>query len=268
MMPTPLRFVTDFHGAEHDGPAQARPGDALRSYVICSTPRCGSGLLCRALSATGVVGVPLEYFNPVTRATLSQRWGCGRALGGYVDALHSRRAPEGLFATKVHWDQLALIRAEAQAGTHDRFVYETADDLLDRLFPQARFVRIVRQDLDRQAVSYWRALHSNVWSVGNGEPAGGVEREPRYDYGGIDGCRREVEQGELCWDRLLRAHGKDALVVTYEELDANFTQTVKRVAGHVSPEASVTVSAPRTRRLSDECSLEFCSSDSARTEPR
>ena len=157
----------------------------------------------------------------------------------------------------MHWDQLALIRAEAGAGTHDRFVYETADDLLDRLFPRARFVRIVRQDLDRQAVSYWRALHSNVWSVGAEEPSGDVEQEIPYDYGGIDGCRRAVEHGELCWDRLVRAREEDALVVTYEELAANFAQTVERVVSYIAPAASVTAPAPRTRRQSDERSLEL-----------
>ena len=33
------------------------------SYLICSTPRTGSSLLCDALTATGVAGRPEEYFQ-------------------------------------------------------------------------------------------------------------------------------------------------------------------------------------------------------------
>ena len=33
------------------------------SYLLCSTPRTGSSLLCDALRATGVAGRPEEYFQ-------------------------------------------------------------------------------------------------------------------------------------------------------------------------------------------------------------
>jgi LPS sulfotransferase NodH len=253
----PRYSLSDYDGPEHDSPVRARPECSVRSYVVCSTPRSGSGLLCRGLAGTGALGVPLEYFNPATRATLSERWRCGPDLQGYLDALHSRRATgTGVFGVKVHWDQLSLVRAEAEARQNDHFVYETPDALLDRLFPRARFVRIVRQDLDRQAVSYWRALNSNVWSVGI-DGQSGMEAETPYSFEGIDSCRRWVEHGELCWDRLLRARKEDALVVTYEELVANVARTVERVADYISPETSVTIPTPSTRRQSDERSSEL-----------
>src|SRR3954449_1735628 len=36
---------------------------AATSYLLCSTPRTGSSLLCDALRATGVAGRPEEYFQ-------------------------------------------------------------------------------------------------------------------------------------------------------------------------------------------------------------
>ena len=35
----------------------------MSAYLVCATPRSGSTLLCRALTATGVAGRPEEYFE-------------------------------------------------------------------------------------------------------------------------------------------------------------------------------------------------------------
>lgn len=259
---TAAGFVADFLGPEYDtqvDPPRSRP---VNTYIVCSTPRSGSGLLSRGLAGTGDLGTPLEYFNPVHRGILSRRWGCASDLESYVETLHARRtAPTGLFGTKVHWDQLAQIRAEATGRIHDRFVHETSDALIERLFPRPRFIRIVRLDLDSQAVSYWRSLNSGIWSVAiDGHAtagAGAGAGEAPYSFEGIDRCRRLIESGELCWDRLIRSRADDALVVAYEDLTTAFTQTVQLVANYISPGVSVTVPAPTTRILRNERSYEL-----------
>lgn len=40
----------------------------FHSYVICTSPRSGSTLLCNMLAATGVAGKPKSYFHqgPIT----------------------------------------------------------------------------------------------------------------------------------------------------------------------------------------------------------
>src|SRR6476469_291598 len=45
-----------------DSSTPAAPA-AIRSYLIASTPRSGSTLLCEALGATGVAGLPEEYYQ-------------------------------------------------------------------------------------------------------------------------------------------------------------------------------------------------------------
>jgi trehalose 2-sulfotransferase len=259
MSEVPARFVADFLGPEHDAPVQCHANRPVKTYIVCSTPRSGSGLLCRGLAGTGRLGTPLEYFNPVHRDILTERWRCRPDLEPYVDALHSRRTTAtGMFGAKVHWDQMSHIRAEAGAGGRDdRFIYETSDALLERLFPGPVFIRIVRLDLDRQAVSYWRAINSGVWSVEAGDPASVETEQTPYNFEGIDRCRRLIESGELCWDRLIRRRGDAALVVTYEELTSAFVRTVEVVAGHISPGLSIKIPAPRTRQLGNERSLEL-----------
>lgn len=249
------KYVSDFLGAEHD--LLHEPGRPIESYVVCSTARSGSGLLCRGLASTGAVGAPLEYFNPIHRKTLSDRWGCGSDLDSYVEALHLRRStPTGIFGSKVHWEQLSQVRAETLGLPDDRFTPTMTDGLLERLFPKPRFIRIIRLDIDRQAVSFWRATNSNVWSVGVDDTAQTDELTP-YSFEGIDRCRRVIENGELCWERLIRQRGGDALVVTYEELTSDFVGTIKRVVRFISPGLEVAVPVPSTRVLGDEHSREL-----------
>ena len=43
------------------------------SYLICSTPRSGSTLLCEALTNTGVAGAPEEYYQHRRKTGLPRR---------------------------------------------------------------------------------------------------------------------------------------------------------------------------------------------------
>jgi len=249
------RFVGDFLGPEYDRDLDSAER-LLGSYVICSTPRSGSGLLSRGLAAVGV-GVPLEYFNPIHRELLVGRWGCGAELPAYVRELHRRRAAGGWFGAKLHWEQFSRLRAEATQEEEDPLRHETPPSLLERLFPTPRFIRVVREDLDRQAISYWRALCSQLWSLAVGEEAGAQYEDTPYDREAIMRCREAIANGELCWERLIREHGGRSIVVTYEELASDFVNTIERTADFISPGLAVAPTAPRTRQLADRRSNEM-----------
>ena len=222
--------------------------------MVCSTPRSGSGLLCRGLAGTERAGAPLEYFNSVHRGTLSDRWGCGPSLGDYVKALYAHRTtPDGLFGTKLHWDQFVALRAEALGTTADLSV-----DFLERLFPNVTYVRIMRRDLDRQAVSLWYALNTGTWSVASDDIDDGERAGVPYSREGIERCRNEIENAEAQWDRVLRFNGIQPIQVVYEELDAAYAETIKRVARRVtSAVGPIAVPPPPTRRLSDHGTQAF-----------
>jgi trehalose 2-sulfotransferase len=253
--PVPAGFVSDYLGADHDRALAAEIGSPVSSYVVCSTPRSGSGLLCRGLASTGVLGAPLEYLNPVHRGILSERWGCGTDLRAYVAALHGHRSsPDRVFGIKVHWEQLVTTRGEASGSLRDLFTWDVPDGLLSALFPNPVFVRIIRMDLDRQAVSLWRAQHSNVWSVATDDESHRDGHRAPYSFDGIERCRRLIEVGESCWDRLLRRAGADPLVVTYEQVTSAFRPTVALVARHIRPGFEVDVTPPSTRAMADEYS--------------
>jgi len=247
-----MEVLQDLIGADRDTVPQREPVPPARPYLVASTPRSGSGLLCRGLAATPGAGSPLEYFNPVHRGLLTERWGSGVGLAGYVRDLYAHRTTRtGVFAAKVHWDQLAALRAEALGLPAAEPEYALDGGFLERLFPGARFVRTIRLDVDRQAVSLWFALHTGTWSLAARDVPLGRDEVP-YDYEGIDGCRRWIESAEVHWDRFLRHNRIEPLVVVYEELVAAYESTVERVLLEVAPDAQGTPSGPATRRLSDD----------------
>jgi LPS sulfotransferase NodH len=248
--------LLDLLDAERDVRPPRAVAPPARPYLVCSTPRSGSGLLCRGLAGTGVAGTPVEYFNALHRERLTARWDCGASLRAYVEALWTRRTTrDGVFGTKLHWDQLVALRAEALGLSGGEPGYGCSGAFLERLFPRAAYVRIVRGDVNRQAVSLWYALQTGTWSVALAGDAGARERaEVPYSYEGIERCRRLIEHGEVHWDRFLRANGIEPLVVVYEELAAAHAATIAGVLDHVAPEAARSAVAPAltTRRLSDD----------------
>jgi trehalose 2-sulfotransferase len=254
----PAGFVPDLLGPENDAPVGDGPRRPTRSYAVCSTPRSGSGLLCRGLAAAGAFGAPLEYFNPVHRGVLSERWGCGSELEPYVQALHSHRTTDaGIFGVKLHWAQMAKLRSEFDPNLADEDAAAIPIELIETLFPSTRrLVRIVRVDLDLQAVSYWRALHSNLWSEGI-ESEDPVPEPPPFDFDGIDRCRTEIETGENCWSRSLDELRIEPLIATYEDLESDYEATIERVAAHVAPDQQIRVVPQPTRKLRDGRSIEL-----------
>jgi Stf0 sulphotransferase len=139
--------------ADGFGAARKRVG-ATQSYVIASTPRSGSYLLCEALAATGVAGKPTEPFNPEFLWDFHQRWGLSADVGfqeyWYQAVVHGTTG-NGVFGVKIQWGQLDWLAEQAGAGR---------GDVLAQLLPGARYVRLVRRDRRAQAISLHRASAS------------------------------------------------------------------------------------------------------------
>jgi LPS sulfotransferase NodH len=164
-----------------------------RSYLVCATPRSGSTLVCQALKGTGVAGRPEEYFealehsgrprrpeeyfngvedpsilnqlqrrgisdDPLPRSPLWSRTAYDRYLEW---AMGQGTTPNGVFGAKLMWgylgDFVSLLRN----------IPEYRDlplaDLLPSVFPDVTFVRVVRANKVRQAISLWNAVQTATW---------------------------------------------------------------------------------------------------------
>lgn len=244
---------------EYDTSPHDRDDPPARPYVVCATPRCGSNLLCWGLTSTGLVGSCLEYFNPKHRAVLERRWGRDGSLASYARAIYGRRTTEaGYVGVKLHWDQVYRLRGETLGTAPLEPEFGVSSDFLERLLPGARYVRVLRQDVNRQAVSYWLAHVTGTWVELDGRAPRLPHRPPAYSFEGIERCRRLLENGELHWDRFLRANGIEPLVVVYERLAEEWEGTIRAVVRHLRPEAEVPeCGPPGIRRQSDDLTEEM-----------
>jgi LPS sulfotransferase NodH len=247
--------------ADWDAEAPRDPALSAQCYVVCSTPRSGSGMLCRGLAATGIGGAPAEYFSVNQRVPLSARWQTGPSLEAYTAALLARRSSaEGVFGTKLHWDQFDRLRAELRGSPAGPPGDARAATALAALLPNVRYVHLARLDVDRQAVSLWTALNRNVWAVRQGSEPHAQAPPVAYDFEAIEHCRQFLAHGELSWDRFFRAAGIVPIAVTYEELVADFAPTVQRVLDALLGDAARTaapVPPPDSIRQSDTRSDEL-----------
>jgi LPS sulfotransferase NodH len=82
-----------------------------KSYIIASTPRCGSTFLSTVLWQTGVLGAPSEYWNYHKRAAVKtigmrmmERLEAFSRADYLTKLLACRTSRNGVFGVKVHYN--------------------------------------------------------------------------------------------------------------------------------------------------------------------
>lgn len=208
-------------------------------YVVASTPRTGSTLLCQRLWATGAMGAPAEYFNyhlnmiqMVARLRVA-------SLEEYVDRLFAlRTSPNGVFGLHAHWDQ---------------FHFAVTAGILRRMHG-FRCIHIERRDRLAQAVSFARALESGQWASTHR-----ARNAPAYDRKRIERCLARIEAHDGQWQSVFRRNRMEPIRVTYESLrsdpDAVLGDILSRFG--VAADPSRRVSLPDIRPQSDDTSREW-----------
>jgi trehalose 2-sulfotransferase len=241
------------------------------SYLVCATPRSGSTLVCQALKETGVAGRPEEYFealehsgqprkpeeyfdavdDPSILNQLSRLGDSGeqRSRSSVWDRTSYDRYLEwtfeqgttsnGVFGAKLMWgylgDFVSLVRS----------IPEYRDlplaELLPAVFPDLTFVRVLRANKVRQAVSLWKAIQTATWRQKGGDeadPVAGVpedadvppykafldEQVPtlRFNYNAISHLLTQILRDEARWDAFFEHVRIKPVLVLYENFAADY----------------------------------------------
>ncbi len=239
-----------------------------RCYLICANARCGSTLLSRSLSDTGIAGHPDEYFvtgppeafSP--RATfwedgpLARRHGVSEREEFLRLVYRVGSTPNGVFAAKFMWNYVGWAMETFQEMP--RFSRARVEEIFAAVFPGLRVVHVVRRDRLRQAISWLRAAEDNVWVVSDHEPARPV-REPVFQYDVIVGMMDLIARGENAWLELYEKLGVEPLEVVYEDLSTTdgYEPTVRRVLRHLDLDHTIEIPRPRTNRQTDSINDEW-----------
>src|SRR3712207_8982489 len=75
-------------------------------------------------------------------------------------------------------------------------------EMLAAIFPSLRYLRVVRRDKVRQAVSLWKALQTATWRVDRsraGATPSDREPEPQFSFDAIDYLQRQMTVQEAAW---------------------------------------------------------------------
>lgn len=244
-----MSLIDPRNGAEWDLPPFA--GEA-RTYVVASTPRTGSTLLCRSLWDTRRAAAPKEYLNPMQlrdwevrlgatrRSRLAHRalFGPAVALAGrtgwgesdlrtHLERVRARRTgADGLFGLKLH-------------RHHFEYFFGTRGFSWQKLLAPRLWIRIRREDRVAQAVSWARALQSGRWAAHQRSVFPAI-----YRRGQIVRLEAAIEEMEAAWDEFFAAEGIEPLSLSYEELVRDRTASLRAVLAFLEVEDAASVAVP------------------------
>jgi trehalose 2-sulfotransferase len=234
------------------------PVQLSKSYIVASTPRCGSTFLCSLLWQTGVLGAPSEYWNchkAGARKTIGirmmERLEATSGPDYLTKLLACRTSKNGVFGVKVHFfDFREVLRGFPQ--------------VLELLAP-VTFISIEREDKIAQAVSLARSLQTGTFIAGSNRPHPTVT----YDRDLILRCLASLETQKLGWTRWFEANRIDPNVVTYEKLAADSASVISGIVNllgvqHDEPHA---IEVRRVQRQSDGTSKDWAIRFKSEIEP-
>ena len=201
-----------------------------RKVFICSTPRSGSYLLCRAMINAGL-GVPHEYFNPIVIRQIAPRFGLKEEIGnlrwwprGRLDRLslrRSERAAEGEFLEKY---LRALMSKRCQGGVfaakmHYRDYLKVLDNPVGRrLLDGGLFIHLYRDDMLKQAVSAHFAQLTGRWGIDDAVTTDPEVNPDFFNVKAIDATLNNLAGQDTGWRVFLARNGVAPMSVSYETL--------------------------------------------------
>ncbi len=239
----------------------------FQSYVICTSPRSGSTLLCSLLAATGRAGDPDSHFHTPSRAAwlknydlkaeafaderalLTALFDAGRAAGSGDTALFGLRLQRE--SAPYFFQQLALLHPEVPS---DRDRFRTT-------FGETFFIHLTRGDKLGQAISLIKAMQTGLWH----KAPDGTELErlsepqdPEYDAGKIAHHLAELTGFDKAWMTWFADEGIDPLRVSYEELSADPSAVLARILEGLELDSAIAQAVrPGVAKLSDATSQEW-----------
>ncbi|SCA57913.1 hypothetical protein MTBPR1_70185 [Candidatus Terasakiella magnetica] len=189
-----------FNASEYDLADYNRP---VRTYILCTAPRCGGTLLGSLLQETGKMGMPHEYFHlQENTPELAQNWGLEAPVetARYIQtALKKRTSENGVFGLKAHFSQFGPLLRKAP---FQEFLKTTK-----------AYIHITRKDLLAQAVSYAIAHQTRHWS--SLQPS---QTEAKYDEEMIEKCLNDILNQNTAWQKFFALNNIAPITLSYEQL--------------------------------------------------
>lgn len=232
-----------------------------QSYTIWFSQRTGSTLLCKALESTGVAGMPNEWLTSETGSQLYDIHGVKSAAALQAQLWRIATSPNGVCGIKYclyepHFSQVLDILRHFPGVNGRRDL--TRAQIWDNAFPNGKHIFLTRRNKARLAVSWWKAVQTQVWHREHGRPPQSAVVNEKYNYQGIYSLYLAATLREAGIQEYFTEAGISPLTLVYEDFIADYEGTVRRVLDYLEiPRQGVTVEPPYFGKLSDRVSDEW-----------
>jgi len=203
------------------------PKTRFKSFIICTSPRSGSTLLCKLLSATEISGYPNSYFHNPSLSSWLKSFNLSNN-----DFTSSREALRAIFAAARNkgTGKTEIFGLRLQRGSFDFFMEQIGvlypdihgdQNRVQAAFGQTLFIHLTRENKLNQAISCVKAQQTGLWHMA----ADGTELErlsapkkPFYNAAEIERHIIEFTEYDVAWNAWFSQQSLEPLRITYNEL--------------------------------------------------
>ena len=239
-----------------------------QNYVVCSTVRSGSTLLCKTLEQLGSCGRPEEYFHrhTIRRLKLDNnpkaffKYCQEIVQQGQLEQSDSLRSEP--FGLKLHWWQLLdFLRLARQSP---RFASHSDIEILNTIFPNLTFIYLHRGDIVAQAVSAAIATQTGQWerlSKNESDRPTAWNKPIKFQPWRIYEWDKALREHNASWQTFFRNNSITPHEIVYEDLISAFPPQMNRLLQTLKVDANVAsadLNAP-TQRQGNQINQQFIS---------
>lgn len=218
------------------------------SFIVCTSPRSGSTLLCKLLAATGKSGKPDSHFHSPSLSDwtryysiAAEDFGSEREL---LSAVFKAAYDRGIGSTHIFG--LRMQEHSFEYFMHKLRVlhesYTCDSERIQVAFGKTLYIHLTRQNKLDQAISYVKASQSGLWHQA---PDGteleriSAHQEPVYDERAIAHQIAKLTDMDMRWESWFISEELDPLRVEYDDLSDNPTGVVGKVLEHLGLDPNI-----------------------------
>jgi len=253
-----------------------------QSYIICTSPRSGSTLLCGLLAATGVSGNPGSHFHHPSLFDWLRYYGL--SVSQFAD---DRDALVAIFdAARVHGTgDTGMFGLRLQRHSFSFFIQQlnilhpdlsNDTERIQAAFGNTFFIHLTRSNKIEQAISYVKATQTGLWhmaSDGTELERLSAPQEPVYDASEIEKRLSELTALDRDWETWFSKEKLKPLRLTYDEISNDSTRSLVKILDMMGLDNKVAQHArPSVAKLADATSRawaeRFVAEVSAKSNPQ
>ena len=232
-----------------------------KSYIIWTSQRTGSTVLCKLLEGTGIAGRPDEWLHEYETYDLLAKYGLPDPPSLQQKLWELGTTPNGVFGLKVgvcepHTSRMTDYFREFPGCPEGDVPRAT---IWENAFPNCSHIFMTRRNRVRLAVSWWKAIRSGEFHREVGiDPGKGIDPN-EYNFDAIKHLILDADMREAGTQEFFEEADIVPLNIVYEDFIADYETTVSLILDflEIPGKDSVSIPAMSYQKLADDLSEEW-----------